>query len=103
MHEELLDKLMHLSDLDENGTIDKYELTHNAKASNLLENYFSKVDRDFLTKKDIVELIPELKVLQDLVKELESCLSQASYDPFLRNIKMKPVSFCCCCCFFIVY
>ena len=93
MYEKVLDKLMHLADLDENGTIDKYELTHNLKASSVLEKYFNQTEprRDFLTKGDIVELIPELQVLENLVEELKSCLSGASYDLFLSNKKMKPV------------
>ena len=91
---------MKLADLDDNGTIDKEELTYNTNAFNLLEEYYNKVDRDFLTKGDIVELIPELKVLKNLVKKLKGCLSQAPYDPYLRNMKIKPVNCFCCCSFF---
>ena len=92
-HIQLLDKLMHLADLDENGSIDKDELTHSTKALSLLEKYYDEVDKDFLTKEDMAKLIPELNVLEDLVNELETCLSSAVYDPFLRNRKMKPVNF----------
>ena len=85
---------MHLADLDENGTIDKDELAHSTKASSLLEGFYYKVDREFLTRSDIVDLIPELKVLETLVEEMSTCLSNApSYDPFLINIKIRPVSF----------
>ena len=91
---------MKLADLDDNGTIDKEELTYNTKAFNLLEDYYNKVNRAFLTKGDIVELIPELKILKNLVKELKGCLSQASYDPYLRNMKIKPVNCFCLCSFF---
>jgi hypothetical protein len=94
-HEELLNELMKLADLDDNGTIDKEELTYNKKAYSLLKDYYNKVDRDFLTKGDIVELIPELKNLKNLVKQLKGCLSHASYDPYLRNMKIKPVNFFC--------
>ena len=94
---------MKLADLDDNGTIDKEELTYNTKAYSLLKDYYNKVDRDFLTKGDIVELIPELKILKNLVKELKGCLSQASYDPYLRNMKIKPVNCFCLCSFCIFY
>ena len=90
-HEKLLDKLMHLADLDNNGTIDEEELIHNETAATLLENYFKRVNKNFLTKADIVELLPELKDLENLVKKLESCLSDAEYDPFLLNKRMKPI------------
>ena len=95
-HEKLLNKLMHLADLDENGTIDKDELVHSKGASSLLKCFYDTVGRDFLTRSDIAELIPELEILETVVKELATCLSNApSYDPFLINIKIKPVSCFC--------
>ena len=85
---------MHLADLDENGTIDKEELVANKRAFNLLSDSFEKVNRNFLTKGDIVKLIPEIQALKKLVDDLASCLSNAKYDPFLLNRKIKPVRIC---------
>ena len=82
---------MHLADLDNNGSIDKGELIHNVKASSLLKDYFNTAKKHFLTKVDFVQLIPEVKVLANLVKELETCLSSAIYDPFLLNRTLKAV------------
>lgn len=99
-HEELLIKLMHLVDLDDNGTIDQYELSYNAEATNLMHGYFNEVQKNFLTRADIVELIPELKELSDLIKKLELCLSNEEYDPLLVNKKkLSSVTFSLFCSF----
>ena len=86
-HDKILSKLMHLADLDDNGIIDEYDLIRNTEASDLMKDYFTKSQKNFLTKGDIVALIPELKDLEDLVEKLESCLSNEPCDSFLLNIK----------------
>ena len=90
-YEKVLENLMQLADIDGNGAIEKEELIHNRKASNLLGSYFEKIDGEFLTREIIVDLIPEIESLTNLVEELESCLSYESPDPYLMNKKLQRV------------
>jgi len=97
---------MHLADLDDNGIIDEYDLIRNTEASDLMKDYFTKSQKNFLTKGDIVALIPELKDLEDLVEKLESCLSNEPCDSFLLNIKKLAIVtffifFLSVCCHFV--
>ena len=92
---------MHLTDLDQNGSIEKEELEHNAEVKQILQDYFTKAEKNALARVDIVNLIPELADLENLVNKLEKNLSYASYDPLLRNIKKIACVIICQFCFFL--
>ena len=90
-YKKLVERVMILVDIDDNGAIEFEELNHFPGAQNILQKYFEQLNVLCLTKRDICKLFPTKEELSDIIKRLEDVFVYGKRDPFLLGRKVQPV------------
>ena len=90
-YKRLVEHIMILVDIDDNGIIELEELEHFPGAQDILQKYFEQLNVSYLTKRDICDLFPTKKELSEIIKKLENVFVYGERDEFLLGVKVQPI------------
>ena len=90
-YERLVERVMILVDIDNNGIIELEELENFPGAQDILQKYFKQLNVLYLTKRHICGLFPTKEELSEIINQLEDIFVFGERDPFLLGRKVQPV------------